>query len=119
MGLHPALPWRYRGLQDSKPGNSDRAQGYCASTEVIAVNFSGEGDYNALTKGDNNEVNDRGLYEPRQLWLNKKHIMGRIRGFLPYIGILTILLNDYPYLKWSVLGLMGLMVLVSKDPQDV
>lgn len=44
--------------------------------------------------------------------------MGRIRGYLPFVGILTILLNDYPWLKWSILGLMGIMVLTSKDPQD-
>ena len=71
-----------------------------------------------MTKGDNNPVNDRGLYEDRQLWLNKKHVLGRIRGFLPYIGIITILLNDYPMLKYAVLGLMAIMVLTSKDPQD-
>jgi len=52
------------------------------------------------------------------MWLNKKHVMGRIKGFLPYIGILTILLNDYPSLKWFILIVMGIMVLTSKDPQD-
>jgi hypothetical protein len=41
-----------------------------------------------------------------------------VTGYLPYIGILTILLNDYPYLKWGVLLIMGIMVLTSKDPQD-
>ena len=44
--------------------------------------------------------------------------MGRIKGFMPKIGILTILLNDYPYVKYAVLGIMGLMVLTSKDPND-
>lgn len=71
-----------------------------------------------MTKGDANPVNDRGLYEDNQLWLNKRHIVGRIKGFLPYIGILTILLNDYPMLKWGVLLIMGIMVLTSNDPQD-
>ena len=80
--------------------------------------YRGNGNYNALTKGDNNEVNDRGLYEPGQKWISNKNIFGRIRGFLPYIGILTILLNDYPMLKWTVLALMAIMVLTSKDPQD-
>ncbi len=86
--------------------------------KILFYSFRENGDYNALTKGDNNPVNDRGLYEDKQLWLNKRHIVGRIRGYLPYIGILTILLNDYPYLKWAVLAIMGLMVLTSKDPQD-
>ena len=34
----------------------------------------------------------------------------------PYVGMLTIWLNDYPTLKWAVIGLMFLTVLVSKDP---
>ncbi len=71
-----------------------------------------------MTKGDNNEVNDRGLYEPGRIWLNKKHISGRIRGYIPYIGILTILLNDYPMFKWGLLAFMAIMVLTSKDPND-
>ena len=33
-----------------------------------------------LTKGDNNQVNDRGLYAPGQLWLTKSEIVGRARG---------------------------------------
>jgi signal peptidase len=35
----------------------------------------------------------------------------------PYVGMLTIWLNDYPMLKWAVIGFMFLTVLVSKDPQ--
>lgn len=52
-----------------------------------------------LTKGDNNSVDDRGLYAPGQLWLQKKDIVGRARGFVPYVGIVTILMNDYPKFK--------------------
>lgn len=52
-----------------------------------------------LTKGDNNSVDDRGLYAPGQYWLEKKDIIGRAKGFVPYIGIVTILMNDYPQLK--------------------
>ena len=33
-----------------------------------------------LTKGDNNSVDDRGLYAPGQLWLQKKDVVGRARG---------------------------------------
>lgn len=52
-----------------------------------------------LTKGDNNNVDDRGLYAPGQLWLTKKDIVGRARGFLPYVGIITIFMNEYPKVK--------------------
>jgi signal peptidase len=52
-----------------------------------------------LTKGDNNNVDDRGLYAPGQYWLERKDIIGKAKGFVPYIGIVTILMNDYPQLK--------------------
>ncbi len=85
---------------------------------IVALQPLPNDDYNVLTKGDANPVCDRGLYEKNQIWLNKKHIQGRIRGYLPYIGVLTIILNDYPWVKYAVLGLMGIFVLTSKDPQD-
>lgn len=52
-----------------------------------------------LTKGDNNSVDDRGLYAPGQLWLTKQDVVGRARGFLPYVGMVTILMNEYPKFK--------------------
>ena len=33
-----------------------------------------------LTKGDNNSVDDRGLYAQGQLWLEKQDVVGRARG---------------------------------------
>lgn len=33
-----------------------------------------------LTKGDNNSVDDRGLYAPGQMWLQKEDVVGRARG---------------------------------------
>lgn len=52
-----------------------------------------------LTKGDNNAVDDRGLYAASQSWINKEHVIGRAKGYLPYIGMVTIIMNDYPALK--------------------
>lgn len=54
-----------------------------------------------LTKGDNNSVDDRGLYAPGQLWLTKKDVVGRARGFLPFVGMVTIYMNEYPKFKVS------------------
>lgn len=61
-----------------------------------------DGTVKFLTKGDNNNVDDRGLYAPGQLWLTKKDIVGRARGFLPYVGIITIFMNEYPKVKVRV-----------------
>lgn len=52
-----------------------------------------------LTKGDNNSVDDRGLYAPGQLWLTKNDIVGRARGVLPFVGMITIYMNEYPNFK--------------------
>ena len=68
-----------------------------------------------LTKGDNNNIDDRNLYAPGQLWLQRSEILGRARASLPYVGMVTILLNDYPALKFVLVGLMGLFVLTSKE----
>ena len=68
-----------------------------------------------LTKGDNNDVDDRGLYNENQIWLNKKHIMGTAVGLIPKVGMITIWLNDYPWLKYALIGMMGITVLLGKE----
>lgn len=73
------------------------------------------GKVDLLTKGDNNRVDDRGLYAPGQLWLNREDILGKAIGTLRYVGMVTIALNDYPVLKYVLVGMMGLFVLTSKE----
>ncbi|KAF0043395.1 hypothetical protein F2P81_004732 [Scophthalmus maximus] len=68
---------------------------------VLKIHEKENGDIKFLTKGDNNAVDDRGLYKQGQHWLEKKDVVGRARGFVPYIGIVTILMNDYPKFKMS------------------
>lgn len=68
-----------------------------------------------LTKGDNNQVDDRGLYAHRQLFIGKKEIMGRAQAFLPYVGMVTIWLNDYPWLKYILIGSMGFFVIIGRE----
>ena len=70
-----------------------------------------------LTKGDNNLIDDRGLYPRGVKWIHKNQILGKMRFYLPYMGMFTIWLNDYPMFKFAVLGLMGFFVLIAKDPQ--
>lgn len=33
-----------------------------------------------LTKGDNNPRDDRGLYDPRQMWIHREHVVGKVKG---------------------------------------
>ena len=117
---------------------------------VIKVHEKEDGEVDLLTKGDNNQVDDRGLYAASQSWINKEHIIGRAKGYLPYvsaaaitfaacpspvflscttltvpahrpttsspqIGMVTIIMNDYPMVKYVLVGLMGLFVLTTKE----
>ena len=81
---------------------------------VIKVHES-EGKTLVLTKGDNNPVDDRGLYARGQKWLEKRHIIGRVKGHVPYVGMVTIIMNDYPQLKYALLGGLAIMVLVTRE----
>ena len=68
-----------------------------------------------LSKGDNNEVDDRQLYNGRNIFLYKEDLIGRAVGYLPYVGYVTILLNDNPLLKYLLVGIMGILVLTTKE----
>ncbi|KAK3282791.1 hypothetical protein CYMTET_9491, partial [Cymbomonas tetramitiformis] len=65
--------------------------------------------------GDNNYGDDKVLYAPGQEWLNRKHIMGRAVGYLPYVGMVTIIMNDFPYVKYLLIFVLGLLVVTSKE----
>ncbi|XP_014205394.1 signal peptidase complex catalytic subunit SEC11A isoform X2 [Copidosoma floridanum] len=68
-----------------------------------------------LTKGDNNSVDDRGLYAKDQYWLTNKDVVGRARGFLPYVGMVTIYMNEYPKFKYAILACLGIYVLIHRE----
>ena len=70
---------------------------------VIRLHEAEDGTMKLLTKGDDNDVSDRGLYPPGKLWLERKDIIGRPIVVIPYVGIVSIILGDYPRVKYSVL----------------
>ncbi|XP_076068623.1 signal peptidase complex catalytic subunit SEC11 homolog C twr [Oratosquilla oratoria] len=82
---------------------------------VIKVHEKDDGSVKFLTKGDNNNVDDRGLYADGQAWLTRKDVVGRARGFVPLVGVVTIIMNDYPKVKYAVLAGLGLFVLVHRE----
>jgi len=82
---------------------------------VLRAHEKENGTLKFLTKGDNNQVDDRGLYAPGQKWLEKKDVVGRAKGYVPYVGIVTILMNDYPKFKYLTLALLGAFVLVHRE----
>eukprot|EP00914_Ancora_sagittata_P034354 GHVO01069395.1.p1 GENE.GHVO01069395.1~~GHVO01069395.1.p1 ORF type:complete len:155 (+),score=2.93 GHVO01069395.1:69-533(+) len=68
-----------------------------------------------LTKGDANNVHDRGLYPRGQMWLRESQVLGTSYGYVPLLGYFTILANDYPIVKKGMIFLIGYFVLISKE----
>ncbi|KAH0543473.1 Signal peptidase complex catalytic subunit [Glutinoglossum americanum] len=83
----------------------------------VVRRFSKEGEpLQLLTKGDNNLADDTELYAHGQDYLNReKDIIGSVVGYMPYVGYVTILLSEHPWLKTVMLGLMGLMVIMQRE----
>ncbi|OUM70707.1 hypothetical protein PIROE2DRAFT_1263 [Piromyces sp. E2] len=74
-----------------------------------------DGEDYILTKGDNNNIDDRALYNKDQLWIKRSDIIGKVKGFLPYIGYITIVMSDYPKLKYALLGVLTIMMFFEKE----
>ncbi|KAL9609872.1 MAG: hypothetical protein Q9167_005390 [Letrouitia subvulpina] len=69
-----------------------------------------------LTKGDNNPSDDTELYARGQDYLERsKDIIGSVVGYIPFVGYVTILLSEHPWLKTVLLGLMGVMVVLQRE----
>ncbi|KAI9789791.1 MAG: Signal peptidase complex catalytic subunit [Piccolia ochrophora] len=69
-----------------------------------------------LTKGDNNNADDTELYARGQSYLDRsKDIIGSVRGYVPFVGYVTILLSEHPWLKTVMLGIMGLVVVLQRE----
>lgn len=69
-----------------------------------------------LTKGDNNVADDTELYARGQSYLDRKEdIIGSVRGYVPAVGYVTIMLSEHPWLKTVMLGIMGVMVVLQRE----
>lgn len=81
---------------------------------VLEVHTRADGTQDILTKGDNNDSFDRPLYDGKT-WINADHILGRVRGFMPYLGHITIILTEFPLVKYLMLAVMGFFVITSQE----
>lgn len=68
-----------------------------------------------MTKGDNNLSDDTELYAPGQDFLERKDIIGSVQGYIPFVGYVTIMLSEHPWLKTVMLGIMGLFVVLQRE----
>ncbi|EAW22746.1 putative signal peptidase I [Aspergillus fischeri NRRL 181] len=56
-----------------------------------------------LTKGDNNALDDSSLYPAGQGFVYRENVVGLVRGYVPYVGWLSLLVKDVP---WIPVGLL-------------
>ncbi|KAN0035533.1 hypothetical protein ACTA71_004807 [Dictyostelium dimigraforme] len=82
---------------------------------ILQIHEKEDGLYDIRTKGDNNNVDDVGLYSPGQRWLSRDHIIGRAKGFLPSVGMVTIVMHDYPQLKFFLVFVLAVFVLSTRE----
>lgn len=68
-----------------------------------------------LTKGDNNVADDTELYARGQDYLERKDIIGSVFAYIPFVGYVTIMLSEHPWMKTALLGIMGLMVVLQRE----
>jgi signal peptidase len=80
-----------------------------------------------LTKGDNNPTDDIELYARGQIYLDRQEeIIGLVEGyvfycsqvdsrFVPYVGMVTIWMNEIIWIKYAVIGGLGLLAILQRD----
>ncbi|EPR78427.1 Signal peptidase 18 kDa subunit [Spraguea lophii 42_110] len=67
-----------------------------------------------LTKGDNNLGDDVPLYRRGQQFLYDKDLISTVVGFIPYCGMITIWINEIPYLREMILFCISLSVFLTR-----
>ncbi|EUD67625.1 signal peptidase I [Plasmodium inui San Antonio 1] len=82
---------------------------------ILNIHIGKDDKFHLLSKGDNNNIDDRGLYESNQYWLENEHVLGLSVGYAPYIGMLTIWVNEYPAMKWGIVSLMLFMIVLGYE----
>lgn len=69
-----------------------------------------------LTKGDNNQRDDLPLYGYGKTYLNRdKDIVGNVKGYIPKIGYVTILITENKYFKYAMFGFLAISALFSQE----
>jgi signal peptidase I len=71
-------------------------------------------DAKILTKGDHNPTDDTELYAYGQDYLERKDILGSVIAYIPFVGYITIMLSEHPWIKTAMLGIMGLFVVLQR-----
>ena len=68
---------------------------------------------NPPTKGDNDNADDMELCARNQFGRDTK-VVGSVVGYVPFVGYVTIMLSEHPWMKTAMLGFMGSMVVLQR-----
>lgn len=69
-----------------------------------------------LTKGDNNERDDLPLYGYGKTYLDRnKDIVGNVKGYIPKLGYVTILITENVYFKYLVMAFLAVSALFNQE----
>jgi signal peptidase I len=68
-----------------------------------------------LTKGDNNMLDDVGLYRRGQPYLTRGEIKSTVVGYIPFFGSITLWINAVPAAKPLILALVGISVFFTRE----
>lgn len=61
-------------------------------------------------------ADDKELYARDQEFLERdRDIIGSVVGYIPFIGYVTIMLSEHPWMKTAMLGIMGLFVVLQRE----
>lgn len=50
-----------------------------------------------------------------QDYLERQDIIGSVVGYIPFVGYVTIMLSEHPWMKTAMLGIMGLVVVLQRE----
>ena len=54
-------------------------------------------------------------YARGQDFLERDDLIGSVMGYIPFVGYVTIMLSEHPWLKTVMLGIMGLVVVLQRE----
>lgn len=52
-----------------------------------------------------------------QMWITPDDIIGRVYAHCPYLGMVTIIINDYPQAKTAFILMIAIGALLNKEEQ--
>jgi signal peptidase len=68
-----------------------------------------------LTKGDNNRLDDVGLYRKGRTYLLPEETRSTVFGYIPFFGMITIWISSVPGLKFLIMATSAWMVFSTRD----